>query len=105
MIEITPSMVDTDLLYFHTRRSSGDEIAPFIDNLRKELPRTKVICVDNLWVRERERQRGANSELFKVFRRYGIHAEGVTLSDGQGVPDEFMFREAIRQIKVVLRHD
>ena len=68
----------------------------------QNLPPTKVVCVDNLWVRERERQRGADTELYNVFRRYGINADGVTLTEGQGKPDEYMFREAIRQIKAVL---
>ena len=62
----------------------------------------KVVCIDNLWVRERERQRGAVTELYKVFRRYGMNAEGVTLPEGQGKPDEHMFREAVRQIKAFL---
>jgi hypothetical protein len=66
------------------------------------LPPTKVVCVDNLWVRDRERQRGADTELYKVFRRYGINAEGGTLTEGHGKPDEYMFREAIRQMKAVL---
>jgi hypothetical protein len=233
MIEITPNVVDTAFLYFHTRCSSGDEIAPFLDEIRKELPNTyiwagdgciegesddpimgnavsygvspqrywfvfpmhlstkegfiaateamgavlvttggyvnafvdqvmarfqitasrvvlcghqhgscvalaaammrrvdhpfaltvlldpwpletlylqheqnlpatKVVCIDNLWVRERERQRGADTELYKVFKRYGMNAEGVTLNEGQGKPDSHMFREAIKQIKMVL---
>jgi len=68
----------------------------------QNLPTTKVVCVDNLWVRERERQRGEATELYKVFQRYGMNAEGVTLSEGKGKPDEHMFREAIRQIKAVL---
>jgi len=69
----------------------------------QSLPPTKVVCIDNLWVRKRERQRGAETELYKVFGRYGMNAEGITLPDGQGRPDEYMFREAIRQIKLVLR--
>lgn len=64
------------------------------------LPATKVVCIDNQWARERERQRGANTELFKVFKGYGIHAEGITLAEGQGKPDEHMFREAARQIRL-----
>ena len=66
----------------------------------KQLPDTKVICIDNLWVRDREKQRGAETELYKVFRRYGMNAEGITLLEGQGKPDEHMFREAIQQIKL-----
>ena len=66
------------------------------------LPPTKVVCIDNLWVRERQRQRGMDSALYQVFRRYGMNAEGVTLPEGQGRPDEYMFREAIRQIRAVL---
>jgi hypothetical protein len=68
-----------------------------------EFPATKVVGIDNLWVRERERQRGASTELYKVFQQYGINAEGVTLAEGQGRPDEHMFREAARQIKAVLK--
>ncbi len=67
----------------------------------QKLPSTKVVCIDNLWVRERERQRGAEMELYKVLRRYGIQAEGVTLPEGEGKPDAFMFREAVRQVKKV----
>ncbi|HEY3341563.1 MAG TPA: hypothetical protein VGK81_06075, partial [Anaerolineae bacterium] len=67
-----------------------------------ELPATKVVCIDNQWVRERERQRGATTELYKVFREYGIRAEGITLSEGQAKPDGPMFREAIRQIRLAL---
>jgi hypothetical protein len=66
------------------------------------LPDTKVVCVDNLWVREREKQRGAETELYKVLRSYGIQAEGGTLPAGNAKPDELMFREAVRQIKAVL---
>jgi hypothetical protein len=62
------------------------------------LPGTKVICIDNLWVREREKQRGENKELYKVFRDYGINADGITLAEGQGIPDEYMFRLAVWQI-------
>lgn len=66
------------------------------------LPATKVVCIDNLWVRDRERQRGAEIELYKVFQQYGINAEAVTLPEGQDKPDIFMFREAIRQIRANL---
>ncbi len=38
-------------------------------------------------------------ELYKVFRQYGINAEGITLAEGEGKPDAHMFREAVRQIK------
>jgi len=69
----------------------------------QKLPSTKVICIDNLWVRERERQRGATSELYKIFQRYGINAEGITLPYGDGKPDEYMFREAVQQIKTGLK--
>jgi hypothetical protein len=68
----------------------------------QKLPATKVVCIDNPWVREREKQRGADTPLYQVFRRYGINAEGITLTNGQGKPDEHMFREAIRQVQVVL---
>jgi hypothetical protein len=66
-------------------------------------PPTRVVCVDDLWVRERERQRGAEMELYKVFRQYGIDAEGVTLPEGRGKPDVHKFREAIRQIQAAVR--
>jgi hypothetical protein len=69
----------------------------------QDLPATKVVCVDNLWVRAREKGRGAAEELYKVFRQYGIQAEGVTLPQGQDDPDEYMFREAIKQIEANLR--
>lgn len=68
----------------------------------QNLPATKVVCIDNRWVQEREKQRGAETELYKVFGQYGINAEGVTLPEGQDKPDIFMFREAIRQIKARL---
>jgi hypothetical protein len=63
------------------------------------LPQTKVICVDNLWIREREKQRGAEMELYKVFQGYGMNADGITLPVGEGKPDEFMFREAARLVR------
>lgn len=69
----------------------------------KTLPATKVMCIDNLWVRERERQRGNELEMFKVFQRYGINADGITLAKGQDKPDGHMFHEAIRQIKAALK--
>jgi hypothetical protein len=69
----------------------------------QNLPQTKVVCIDNLRVRERERQRGADVELYKVFKQhYGINADGVTLPQGEDKPDEHMFREAVRQIKAIL---
>lgn len=68
----------------------------------RDLPATKVICIDNLWVQERERQRGATTQLYRAFQDYGIRAEGVTLSEGQGRPDSWMFREAVRQIQLAL---
>jgi hypothetical protein len=69
------------------------------------LPATKVVCIDNEWVRARERQRGSEIELYKVFKGYGINAEGITLNEGQGKPDECMFREAAQQIKAFLGSD
>ncbi len=68
----------------------------------QNLPQTKVVCIENLWVRERERQRGAQKALYQVFQGYGINAEGIMLDQGEGKPDEHMFREAIRQIRMVL---
>jgi hypothetical protein len=67
------------------------------------LPQTKVVCIDNQWVRRRERQRGTDRPLYQVFQQYGMHAEGITLAEGEGKPDVHMFREAIRQIGLVLR--
>ena len=46
MIEITPDRVDSAFLYFHTRCSTGDEIAPFVDHLREELPDTYLWAGD-----------------------------------------------------------
>jgi len=66
----------------------------------QRLPQTKVVCIDNVWVRERERQRGADSPLYQVFRRYGMNAQGITLPQGAGLPDVYMFREAIRQFRL-----
>ncbi len=62
------------------------------------LPPTRVVCLDNRWVRERERQRGAEKPIYQVFQDYGMHAEGITLPEGEGVPDVHMFREAVRLI-------
>jgi len=55
-----------------------------------------------VWVRERERQRGADSPLYQVFRRYGMNAQGITLPQGVGLPDVYMFREAIWQFRLNL---
>ncbi len=66
-------------------------------------PATRVVCVDNLWVRERERQRGAKTELYKVFRQSGINAEGITLTEGENKSDAPMFREAIRLLQAAWR--
>jgi hypothetical protein len=66
------------------------------------LPQTKIVCIDNPWVRARERQRGVDTPVYQVFQQYGMHAEGITLPEGEGKPDAFMFREAIRQVKLVL---
>ena len=46
MIEIIPDIVDTAFFYFHTRRSSGDEIAPFVEEFRQELPHTFIWAGD-----------------------------------------------------------
>lgn len=46
MMEITPDVVDTAFLYFHTRCSSGDEIGPFVDDIRKELPNMYIWAGD-----------------------------------------------------------
>jgi hypothetical protein len=41
----------------------------------KHLPATKVVCVDNLWVRAREKARGAAEELYKLLARDVGHAK------------------------------
>ncbi len=46
MIENIPPVVDSAFLYFHTRRSSGDEIAPFVDEIRAGLPNTYIWAGD-----------------------------------------------------------
>ena len=46
MIDITPQVVDTAFLYFHTRRSSGDELAPFVEEISRELPHTYLWAGD-----------------------------------------------------------
>ena len=69
----------------------------------RDLPHTQVVCIDNEWARERERQRGANVPLYQIFQDYGMNAEGITLPQGEGKPDEFMFREAARQVKNLFR--
>jgi hypothetical protein len=38
MIEYIPEVIDTAFLYFHTRCSSGSEIAPFVKEIRTTLP-------------------------------------------------------------------
>ncbi|MBN1312334.1 MAG: hypothetical protein JXB30_13025 [Anaerolineae bacterium] len=37
MIETVPDIVDNAFLYFHSARSWGGDIAPFVDMLRAEL--------------------------------------------------------------------
>jgi hypothetical protein len=66
------------------------------------LPQTKVVCIDNPWVRARDKQRGINSAMAQVFEQYGMNTTGVTLAEGEGKPDVYMFREAIRQAKLTL---
>jgi hypothetical protein len=46
MIEIIPQVVDAAFLYFHTRCSTGDEMAPFVDEMRKGLPNTYIWAGD-----------------------------------------------------------
>jgi hypothetical protein len=46
MIEIIPNDVDTAFIYFHTARSTGDEIVPFLDELQTELPNTYIWAGD-----------------------------------------------------------
>lgn len=63
------------------------------------LPPTKVVCIDNAWVRSREQQRGAVKPLYEVFREYGINASGITLPEGENKPDAHMLRVAAQKIK------
>ncbi len=46
MIESIPTTVDSAFLYFHTRASSGDEITPFLGDLRAALPHTYLWAGD-----------------------------------------------------------
>jgi hypothetical protein len=46
MIEIIPDEVETAFLYFHTRCSAGDEIAPFTAEVRAGLPKTYIWAGD-----------------------------------------------------------
>ncbi len=65
----------------------------------KNLPPTRVICVDNKWIVEREKKMNPDTILYKTFQNYGINAEGVTLPEGKDKPDEHMFRETIKYLK------
>ena len=46
MIEVIPQKSDAAFLYFHTRCSRGDEIAPFLHELQAELPTTYIWAED-----------------------------------------------------------
>ena len=46
MIEIVPQVVDSAFFYFHTRCSTGDEIAPFLDEIRTARPNTYIWAGD-----------------------------------------------------------
>ena len=46
MIEIVPDTVDSAFMYFHTRCSAGNEIAPFAGELQKGLPQTYIWAGD-----------------------------------------------------------
>ncbi len=46
MIEIIPGGVDSAFFYFHTRCSNGDELAPLVEEIRRELPRTYLWAGD-----------------------------------------------------------
>ena len=46
MIEVIPNIVDSAFLYFHTRCSSGEEIIPFLDEIRTGLPNTYIWAGD-----------------------------------------------------------
>jgi hypothetical protein len=46
MLEIIPDVVDSAFLYFHTRCSSGNEIAPYIDEICTGLPNTYIWAGD-----------------------------------------------------------
>jgi hypothetical protein len=62
-----------------------------------KLPQTKVVCIDNRWVRERERQRGADIAVYQMFQGYGMNAEGITLTQGEGKPEETVFVKRFSQ--------
>jgi hypothetical protein len=67
-----------------------------------QLPDTKIVCIDNQWVRARDKQRKIELAVYQVFQQYGMHASDITLDEGEGKPDVFMFREAIKQVKLAL---
>jgi hypothetical protein len=46
MIESIPGTVDSAFLYFHTGRSTGDELAPLLPELRQALPNTYLWAGD-----------------------------------------------------------
>lgn len=66
------------------------------------LPATRVVCIDNPGIIERERQKGVERAVYQSLVGYGIHAEGITVAAGDAAPDEFMLIEAIRQIRKFL---
>jgi hypothetical protein len=71
MIEIIPDAVDTAVLYFHTRRSSGDEIAPFVEEFRRELPHTYIWagdgCIEGQGVPDEHKFREAHALIQGMF--------------------------------------
>jgi hypothetical protein len=67
----------------------------------QQLLTTRVVCVDNTWVTERERQRGATEPQYQVLRRYGVNAEGVTLAEGGDRPDDGMYGEVVHQLSAL----
>jgi hypothetical protein len=46
LVDIIPDEVDTAFLYFYTRGSAGDEIAPFAAEIRAALPKTYIWAGD-----------------------------------------------------------
>jgi len=63
-----------------------------------DLPATRVVCIDNPGIRERERLKGVELPVYRLLKGYGILAEGITVETGDSAPDAFMIREAIQQI-------
>jgi predicted esterase len=66
----------------------------------RDLPLTKVVCVDTVGLRERNKK-WLDEEVDRLFQCYGMNTETVTLTEGGGTVDAAMFREAIKYVKEV----